>query len=178
MFSQFKLSGKIVGTIVVVLACTSVLSFWITQRRINQQAGGGALPRQSPPDHRHDKHHAGMVFRKPGHADAKGNVTDINQVPAVAAWSVAQRYAQDNKFTFRIPALNPRNPNNLPDDFERRALQKFQRDFSLKEYSERATSTARKRCAMRSRYASPRTAWFATANLRAKKIPWASPRKA
>ncbi|MGC2210723.1 MAG: methyl-accepting chemotaxis protein [Candidatus Korobacteraceae bacterium] len=138
MFSHFKLSGKIVGTIVVVLACTSVLSFWITQRRINQQAEEAFRDKV--------RQIVGMTSTmREWYCDnlktlyGNGNITDLNQVPAVAAWSVAKRYAQDNKFTFRIPALNPRNPDNLPDDFEHRALQKFQQDFSLKEYSERSS---------------------------------------
>jgi methyl-accepting chemotaxis protein len=138
VFSHFKLSGKIVGTIVVVLACTSVLSFWITQRRINQQAEEAFRDKV--------RQIVGMTSTmREWYCDnlktlyGNGNVTDLNQVPAVAAWSVAKRYAQDNKFTFRIPALNPRNPDNLPDDFERRALHKFQQDFSLKEYSERSS---------------------------------------
>src|SRR5579863_7185692 len=38
MFKQLKLTGKIIGSILVTLALTSGASFWITQRRVNQQA--------------------------------------------------------------------------------------------------------------------------------------------
>ena len=66
-----------------------------------------------------------------------GKFTDIKQVPVVAAWSVAQEYAEKNQMTFRTPSLAPRDPKNQPDEFERRALESFQKDASLKEFSER-----------------------------------------
>lgn len=37
MFSQVKLSTKALGSIMLVLALTSGISFWLTQRRIDQQ---------------------------------------------------------------------------------------------------------------------------------------------
>ena len=138
VFRRMKLSGKIVGTIVVVLTCASVLSFWITQRRINQQAEEAFRDKV--------RQVTGMAStvrnwfsenRKSLVTDDK--ITDLNQVPVVAAWSVATSYAKDNNMTFRTPAFKPRDPTNLPDDFERRALEKFRQDSSLKEYSERAT---------------------------------------
>jgi methyl-accepting chemotaxis protein len=116
MFSRFKLSAKIVGTIVIVLALTSVISFCITQRRINQQAED--------------------AFR-----DKVRQITNV----AISAqtWTSekldTQRYADSTGMAFRTPSLQPRNPKNQADDFERRALEKFQQDPSLKEYSERAT---------------------------------------
>jgi methyl-accepting chemotaxis protein len=38
---------------------------------------------------------------------------------------------------FHTPSLAPRTQKNQPDDFERRAIENFQKDASLKEYSER-----------------------------------------
>jgi methyl-accepting chemotaxis protein len=55
----------------------------------------------------------------------------------VAAWRIAERYADKNNMTFRTPSLTPRNPKNQPDDFERRALEMFEKDPTLKEFSER-----------------------------------------
>jgi methyl-accepting chemotaxis protein len=62
---------------------------------------------------------------------------DLNQVPVVAAWRVAERYADKNDMKFRTPSLTPRDPKNQPDDFERRALEMFQKNPELKEFSER-----------------------------------------
>ncbi len=116
VLSQMKLSGKIVGTIMIVLVFTSLISFVITQRRINQQAED--------------------AFR-----------TQVGQVATMASssqnWSSdnldTQKYADQSGMIFRTPSLQPRKSKNQPDAFERRALEMFQRDPSLKEYSERAT---------------------------------------
>jgi len=138
VFSHFKLSGKIVGTIVVVLACTSVLSFWITQRRINQQAEEAFRDKV--------RQITGMASTtREWFSDNLDTLVpnrefkDLNQVPVVAAWRVAELYAKDNGMTFHTPSLSPRDPNDQADDFERRALEKFQQEPSLKEFSERAS---------------------------------------
>ena len=150
VFSRVKLSGKIVGTIVVVLAVTSLISFCITQRRINQQAEEAFRDKV--------RQITGMASTTQvwfsdniGTMVAGSNFTNINQVPVVVAWSVAQRYARDNQMTFHTPSLNPRNPKNEPDEFERRALNEFQKEPSLKEYSERVTVDGKEQM----RYAQP-----------------------
>jgi len=65
------------------------------------------------------------------------NFKTLNQVPVVVAWSIAQAYAQQHDMQFRTPSLNPRNPKNQPDEFERRALEAFQKNPDLQEFSER-----------------------------------------
>jgi len=138
MLNRLKLSAKIVGTIAVVLTIASLISFWITQHRINQQAE----------DAFRDK--VRQITGMAGTTQAwfsdnlatlvpDKNYRDLNQVPVVAAWRIAERYADKNNMTFRTPSLTPRNPKNQPDDFERRALEMFQKDPALKEFSERQT---------------------------------------
>ena len=136
MFSRLKLSGKIVGTIVIVLTITSLISFWITQRRINQQAEDAFRDKV--------RQITGMAgTTQSWFSDNLGilvpdrNYRDLSQVPVVAAWKIAEKYADKNSMTFRTPSLTPRNPKNLPDDFERRALESFQKDPALQEFSER-----------------------------------------
>jgi methyl-accepting chemotaxis protein len=115
MFSRLKLCGKIVGTTVIVLAVTSLISFWITERRINLQA-----------------------------EDAFRN--SLRQITSMASssqnWASdnleTQKYADSTGMVFRTPSVHPRKPKNQADDFERRALESFQRDPALKEFSERA----------------------------------------
>ncbi|MGA2849357.1 MAG: DUF3365 domain-containing protein [Terracidiphilus sp.] len=142
MFKHFKLSGKIVGMIVIVLAITSLISFSITQYRINRQA---------------EEAFRDKVRQITGMATATqtwlsnnlttlvpdGKFRDLSQVPVVAAWRVAQSYADKNDMTFRTPSLTPRNPKNQPDSFERRALEMFQNDPALKEFSERESVDGR-----------------------------------
>lgn len=116
MFSGIKLSGKIVGTMVIVLAITSAISFWITERRINLQAED--------------------AFRD--------NLRELTKLASSSQdWTSenldTQKYADSTGILFRTPSLHPRKPKNLADDFERRALEQFQKDPSLKEFSERST---------------------------------------
>jgi methyl-accepting chemotaxis protein len=136
MLKKMKLNVKIIGSISAALAITTAFSFWITQRRVNRQAE----------DAFHDK-----VRQIVGMAGATRaffsenidlmvpdrNFKHVQQVPVVVAWSVAERYAETQKMSFRTPSLTPRNPKNQPDDFERRSLETFQKDPSLKEYYER-----------------------------------------
>ncbi len=136
VLKKMKLNGKILGSICLTLLVTSAASFWITQRRVGQQAEDAFRDR---------------VRQIVGMAGATRtffsenidlmvpdrNFKHIQQVPVVVAWNVAQRYAETQKMAFRTPSLTPRNPKNQPDEFERRALESFQKDPSLKEFYER-----------------------------------------
>ena len=131
-----KLTAKIVATIVLTLAVTSAISFWITQHRVNQQAN----------DAFRDKIRQITGMANTTRAWFSENIEimvpgrefkHVQQVPVVVAWSVAQKYAEAQEMAFHTPSLTPRNAKNQPDDFERQALDNFQRDPSLKEFSER-----------------------------------------
>jgi len=137
MLKRMKLNAKILGAIAVALLLTSAVSFWITQRRVNQQAeeafrdkvrqitGMAGATRTWFSDN--------IETLVPG-----GNFKSLNQVPVVAAWSVARQYATAQNMEFHTPSLTPRNPKNQPDEFERRALEAFRKDSSLGEYSDRS----------------------------------------
>jgi methyl-accepting chemotaxis protein len=136
MFGSMRLTGKIVGSIVVTLALTSTLSFWITERRINKQGEEAFRDKV--------RQITGMASETRGWFSDNidtlvpdRNFKHLNQVPVVVAWSVAQQYAKKEGMTFHTPSLSPRDPKNQPDEFERRALESFQKDPSLKEYTER-----------------------------------------
>ncbi len=49
----------------------------------------------------------------------------MDKVPVIAAWRTAKRYSEGKGYSFKTPSLNPRNPGNRPDGFERRALVAF-----------------------------------------------------
>jgi methyl-accepting chemotaxis protein len=136
MISKIKLTGKIVGSIVATLIVTSAVSFWITQRRVNQQAEEAFRDKV--------RQITGMAAatRTWFSANLDSMVPDrnfktLNQVPVVVAWSVAQQYANSQDMEFHTPSLTPRDPKHQPDPFERRALEAFQKDPELKEFSER-----------------------------------------
>ncbi len=136
MLTKMKLNGKILGSISLTLVFTSAVSFWITQRRVHQQAeeafrdkvrqitGMASTTRAWFSDN--------IDTLVPGR-----NFKTLNQVPVVVAWSVARQYATTQNMEFHTPSLSPRDPKNQADEFERRALEAFQKDPSLKEYSDR-----------------------------------------
>ena len=142
MFKKIRLNGKMLGLTALTLVLTSAVSFWLTQRRVNQQAeeafrdkvrqitGMAGATRTWFSDN--------IETMVPGK-----NFKSLNQVPVVVAWSVARQYATAQEMEFRTPALAPRNPKNQPDDFERRALEAFQKDSSLKEFSDRTVENGK-----------------------------------
>ncbi len=138
MLNKVRLTAKIIATIAITLVVTSAVSFWITQRRVNRQAEEAFRDKV--------RQITGMASatRAWFSANLDTMVPDkvfkhVQQVPVVVAWSVAQQYAEAQHMTFHTPSLNPRNLKNQPDEFERRALENFQRDPSLAEFSERVT---------------------------------------
>jgi len=56
-------------------------------------------------------------------------------VPVVSAWNTAMETAGENDYTFRTPKFDPRNPKNIPDDLEARALFALEND-NIDEYYE------------------------------------------
>jgi methyl-accepting chemotaxis protein len=142
VFHNFKLSAKLLGAVVIVLTITSGISFWILQRRINQQA---------------DEAFRDKLRQITGMASATRNwfASDIDlmvpnhnfkrleQVPVVVAMRTAEEYAGKEGMKFRTPSLHPRNQKNQATEFERRALEAFEKDSSLTEFSERALSGGR-----------------------------------
>ncbi len=136
MFKSIRLTGKIVGSIVITLVVASGISFWVTQRRVNERAEEAFRDKV--------RQITGMATATRTWFSANietlvpnKNFKHLNQVPVVVAWSVAQQYADQQGMSFKTPSLHPRDPKNQPDEFERRALEAFQTDPSLKEYSER-----------------------------------------
>ncbi|MGB8012833.1 MAG: methyl-accepting chemotaxis protein, partial [Terriglobales bacterium] len=117
MLGKMKLNGKILGAIALTLLLTSTVSFWITQRRANQQAE--------------------EAFRDKVRVVAGITAATSNWSSASVEFTeVAKRYAADRQMTFRTPSLTPRDPKNRPGEIDRRALQAFEKDSALPEYYE------------------------------------------
>jgi methyl-accepting chemotaxis protein len=47
----------------------------------------------------------------------------LDAVPVVSAWNTAMANAEDGGYTFRVPKFDARNPENNPDELEKRALE-------------------------------------------------------
>ncbi|MGE4056740.1 MAG: methyl-accepting chemotaxis protein [Vicinamibacterales bacterium] len=52
----------------------------------------------------------------------------LGAIPIVTAFRAASAHAGEGGYQFRMPALQPRNPKNAPDEWERDALETFQRE--------------------------------------------------
>ena len=57
----------------------------------------------------------------------------LETVPIVTAWRSLEERAEEAGYTFRTPKVNPRNPDNLPDEVELAALN-ILKDQGLAEY--------------------------------------------
>ncbi len=136
MLKKLSLSGKIVGAIAAALLVTSAASYWITEARVNRQQEDAFREKVGTITGMASA--ARVWFSRnidtfvPNH-----NFQHMEQVPVVVGWKIAQEYAARQGMEFKTPALHPRNPRNTPDEFERRALEAFEHNPSLKEFSER-----------------------------------------
>lgn len=133
LMSALKLTPKIAASIALTLLVTSGVGFFVTQNRINAQAQDAFVDKLRKTD--------GMASRVRTFFSANVDLyvpnhefKQVKQVPVVVAWSIAREYAESQGMKFSTPSLQPGNPQNAPDDFEREALSKFAGDSELKEY--------------------------------------------
>lgn len=52
----------------------------------------------------------------------------LSMVPVVSAWQAAYEQADRMGYIFKVPKFKPRNPQNQPDDIERKALEAMKRN--------------------------------------------------
>jgi len=138
MLRKLKLTAKVLGAIILALGLTSAGNLWITQSRINRQEEDAFRNKL--------RQITGMAAATriwfsnninvmvPDH-----NFKHLEQVPVVVALRVAEQYAAKEGMKFRTPSLHPRNPKNQATEFERRALEAFDKDPNLADFSERVT---------------------------------------
>ncbi len=133
MLKNLKLTPRVAGSIALTLLITSTVGFFITQRRINSQAEYAFVDKLRKTD--------GMADRVRTYFSANIDTylvnhqfKDLKQVPVVVAWNIAREYAGSQNMQFSTPSLQPRDPKNTPDEFEKEALFAFAADPSLKEY--------------------------------------------
>jgi methyl-accepting chemotaxis protein len=136
VFKNLKLSAKILGAIILVLSITSGISFWISHSRINAQAEEGFRDKlrqiTGMASASRSWFSSNIDIMVPNH-----DFKHLEQVPVVVAMRTAEQFASQEGMIFRTPSLHPRNPKNQANEFERHALEAFDKDSSLAEYSER-----------------------------------------
>jgi len=142
MFRNLRLAAKLLGAITLVLMITSGISFWILQSRINVQADEAFRDKlrqiTGMTSATRNWFAANIDIMVPDH-----KFTRLEQVPVVVAMRTAEQYASNQGMKFRTPSLRPRDPKNQATEFERRALEAFEKDASLQEFVERTTVDGR-----------------------------------
>ena len=142
MFRNLKLSAKLLGAITLIFAITSGISFWILQSRINGQADEAfrdKLRQITGMTSATRNWFAGNIdIMVPDH-----KFTRLEQVPVVVAMRTAEQYASNQGMKFRTPSLHPRDPKDQANEFERRALEAFEKDPALQEFVERTMADGR-----------------------------------
>jgi methyl-accepting chemotaxis protein len=58
----------------------------------------------------------------------------LDAVPVVSAWNTAMANAEDGGYTFRVPKFDARNPENNPDELEKRALEYLKKNQAEEYY--------------------------------------------
>ncbi len=58
----------------------------------------------------------------------------VQAIPILTAIEVAAKNATENDYTFRVPKISPRNPDNAPDAEEEKVLKLFEEKRDLTEY--------------------------------------------
>ena len=137
--ARLKLNAKIAGLILVTLAVTSAIGFFITRNRVNAHAEESFVDRLRATD--------GLASQVRTYFSQniddylpKHKFKNISQVPVVVASTVAREYAESQGMKFSTPSLVRRNSRNTPDAFEAEALRAFVQNPALKEYYRRDTA--------------------------------------
>jgi methyl-accepting chemotaxis protein len=138
--SQFRLNvtAKVMIGVAAILVVMLSVNFWVSNSRVNKQAEAAFVDKLRQITGMATTTRAWMAAHQQAFA---GKVVDgkpdINTVPVVAAWQIAQQYSDGVNFEFKTPSLSPRNPDNSADSFEREALLAFQKDSRLTEFHRR-----------------------------------------
>lgn len=138
MFRNLKLTPKIAGAILLSLLVTTTIAYFISTRRINGQAETAFIDKLRKTDGMASDVRAYFAANLDAYAP-NHQFKDLKQVPVIASWNIARRFAQSQGMKFTTPSLRPRNPANTPDAFESEAIRAFQADPSLREYYKRMT---------------------------------------
>ena len=143
MLKNLKLTPRVAGSIALTLLITSTVGFFITQRRINSQAEYAFVDKLRKTD--------GMADRVRTYFSANIDTylvnhqfKDLKQVPVVVAWNIAREYAGSQNMQFSTPSLQPRDPKNTPDEFEKEALFAFAGIRALRSISSMSWSMSRR----------------------------------
>ncbi len=146
IFGLRSLRGKIVLIgISQLLLMAAIMSYWNHKQTLTRlqdeyvgRARSIALTAESVREEMAHKWDLGLFdAQQLTQWNEQGDVDKVlGAVPIVTAWSAAMAKAKEGGYEFRVPKVRPRNAANRPDALEKRALEAFRNDPSMKEYYE------------------------------------------
>ena len=140
--SKFGLQFKLLATLALLFTAFAVAAFAWGSSYIQQQGMQDAEERAVALG---DQMDAVWDYVDQNQPAANAYVQEFGEVArglvcVTAVKSIARDFNRDNEGEIRVVALNPRNKEDSPDEFEQQALQAFAADETLEEYSGVGTS--------------------------------------
>jgi methyl-accepting chemotaxis protein len=145
MFTNWSLRAKIAVIGIALPALLAVIMLFMFRSHSRTQtvesyvgkARAICLTAESTRQEMEDKWTAGLFNAGQLRQWAEAGQGDkvLKAVPVVSAWQAAMRKAKEGDYEFRVPKVQPRNPDNQPDEVEARAL-KAMDERKLDEYFE------------------------------------------
>jgi methyl-accepting chemotaxis protein len=139
---DFSLKSKVLSSTMVGIAVISAIILIMYTNDIKRMAELATLEKSRAVVYTAEATRDAMAERL-----AAGVITDLDTlaktgdreklvkaVPIITAIEVAGKNAKDNDYTFRVPKISPRNPDNTPDPVEEKALKEFEAKPELAEY--------------------------------------------
>src|SRR3989339_825491 len=137
MIGKMNLMAKfIVTTIVAVVICTGILTYINTARQKTQMLEEVRKQARSAADQLFSTRKVIAEKQKAINTDSKGNFEFKGVIPAIVGREVAEHFSQTTIFKMKQTSLKYRNPNNKPDAWEIKQLERFESDPGLKDFSE------------------------------------------
>lgn len=137
MIGKMNLMAKFIATtIVAVVICTGILTYLNTKRQKTQMLEEVRKQARAAADQLISTRKVIAEKQKAINTDSKGNLEFKGVIPAIVGREVAEHFSQTTIFKMKQTSLKYRNPNNKPDGWEIKQLERFESDPGLKDFSE------------------------------------------
>lgn len=134
-FRNLSIRWKVLSVSMLGLACLAAVSAWMQIRDIRRQSVRAVeeksraivLTLEATREEMAKKISLGII--KP--FDQIDRSVLVEAVPIITAINAARKKAEEAGYSFRVPKEQPRNPENEPDDFERKVLAELTRSQTM-----------------------------------------------
>ncbi|MFQ5509388.1 MAG: DUF3365 domain-containing protein [Leptospirillia bacterium] len=143
-FNNLKFSTKIMAVVVIGFVVSYAINFWVVKDSLEKEATTAMVEkaRAITQEAENARIYMSDLRSKYKVYDDKTLLADVEEqmagstdiiadakktsfywtIPVVAGWNVGQREAARSNFEFKVPKIEPRNPDNEPNKMERAML--------------------------------------------------------